>query len=916
MSVEFQSGFDELMKARRASVGEIRRYGKFDYRKTPYGWVYVGENKLYQINEQFNKILDKQIKGELSNKYVYELGKPENILLSAGFPNKKIQIAAQTLSLKSSKKYKNNHPFDLKDVRNLPFALNHPIFIFNSKTQPTSKVVITDLKSNNVNLLIALQIDFKEKDAIVISIRSIYPKESQQSILNWVNEGLLVWRDKKKALKFSSKLQSNSADVRENTSALFDAVNIVRKFENANKKDNELNIIKDKLRKAVSEETALEKEVIDSHSLSIQRKKDAPLVAYSSPSFSLPKDTTNTNDMQQFMDEIIEKSKKGAPIGTERTYSNGKTYVKTENGWKPKSGAKKTKKEDDQTEKTSSKVNDVNSYASKASDEQLQAAINDKDASPEIKQAAQEELSKRNPKKEDDGSDKIIDTLQKLLDAQKKGELKLGEEMLNQIKEKLKTLKQKKSESVTEETLNKKLDKLKEDISSKIDEKLDKLNGFKKITQTYVKVDGQTIVLNMKGEDRYKAKKGKFYMESEPKESLVEFKKRVKEAFENKLKESEKEGVQKQEKVEEKINKPVKKMQVFNSAGQLFFGNTTQALEGGSDVEFTKDNVTFRLSSIDKGNDTIYTLKNQDTGEEISWENSLIRLKSKINELTKDDSSKSTTLHFENVEEFKDYVSKRNSAKGNLTEDQLDRFNKVFKELEQNINSIEERNLGFIRNNIKDSNYRYLLDVYAKVNPSMKMAMNKELIKSGCLPIANGMLYSEYNGKDYRHFTEENESKLFYKADRNRTNETEKKALDFYKGEGYVGIREFNLGKSENSQFSQMSSIISSFIDKNPLEDNLVLNRRMDVNTISDINALNQWIGANVGDVIEDKSFTSFSLRQLATFGDDLQVTLLAKKGDKISNINNPYETEYLAQKNSKYKVIAKGTNSIVVEIV
>lgn len=49
-------------------------------------------------------------------------------------------------------------------------------------------------------------------------------------------------------------------------------------------------------------------------------------------------------------------------------------------------------------------------------------------------------------------------------------------------------------------------------------------------------------------------------MESEPKESLVEFKRRVKEAFENKLKESKKD-IQKQEKVEEKINKPVKKMQ-------------------------------------------------------------------------------------------------------------------------------------------------------------------------------------------------------------------------------------------------------------------------------------------------------------------------------------------------------------------
>lgn len=857
MSVEFQSGFDELMKARRASVGEIRVHSNgVKYQKQPDGsWRVAKGQKVGK--EQYSQD-ELKVFGKNHSEFA---GKPkEAIDFLLKERNGQVIGAIEREDLgkidivwgdkgKGLRHIKKRHLIEQNDFKSYEDIVNKISDIL--KNGKLGKFYENGTK---VNL-------YKGDWQVTLVKSVVYDQDDNFRDKFWI---LISYN---KAVKIEDKIRKSST--------IFDGPNSSNNMDSA---------------------------------------RHNPLI--SSSALSLPKDTTNTNDMQQFMDEIIEKSKKGAPIGTERTYSNGKTYVKTENGWKPKSGAKKTKKEDDQTEKTSSKVNDVNSYASKASDEQLQAAINDKDASPEIKQAAQEELSKRNPKKEDDGSDKIIDTLQKLLDAQKKGELKLGEEMLNQIKEKLKTLKQKKSESVTEETLNKKLDKLKEDISSKIDEKLDKLNGFKKITQTYVKVDGQTIVLNMKGEDRYKAKKGKFYMESEPKESLVEFKKRVKEAFENKLKESEKEGVQKQEKVEEKINKPVKKMQVFNSAGQLFFGNTTQALEGGSDVEFTKDNVTFRLSSIDKGNDTIYTLKNQDTGEEISWENSLIRLKFKINELTKDDSSKSTTLHFENVEEFKDYVSKRNSAKGNLTEDQLDRFNKVFKELEQNINSIEERNLGFIRNNIKDSNYQYLLDVYAKVNPSMKMAMNKELIKSGCLPIANGMLYSEYNGKDYRHFTEENESKLFYKADRNRTNETEKKALDFYKGEGYVGIREFNLGKSENSQFSQMSSIISSFIDKNPLEDNLVLNRRMDVNTISDINTLNQWIGANVGDVIEDKSFTSFSLRQLANFGDDLQVTLLAKKGDKISNINNPYETEYLAQKNSKYKVIAKGTNSIVVEIV
>lgn len=44
-----------------------------------------------------------------------------------------------------------------------------------------------------------------------------------------------------------------------------------------------------------------------------------------------------------------------------------------------------------------------------------------------------------------------------------------------------------------------------EKIETKVEEDIN--SGFKKITQTYVKVNGNTIVLNMKGEDKYKAKK-------------------------------------------------------------------------------------------------------------------------------------------------------------------------------------------------------------------------------------------------------------------------------------------------------------------------------------------------------------------------------------------------------------------------
>lgn len=68
-----------------------------------------------------------------------------------------------------------------------------------------------------------------------------------------------------------------------------------------------------KLRKAVSEETALEKSRFypSSETPTFNRNgTERSLTVISSKDLSLPKGTTNMNDMQQFVDEIIEKSKK------------------------------------------------------------------------------------------------------------------------------------------------------------------------------------------------------------------------------------------------------------------------------------------------------------------------------------------------------------------------------------------------------------------------------------------------------------------------------------------------------------------------------------------------------------------------------------------------------------------------------
>lgn len=779
--IEFQSRFDELMKARRASVGEIRVHSNgVKYQKQPDGsWKPLSKNGA-KLEEEEGKFFGK-------NYSQFENKPKEAIDFLLKERNGQVIGAIEREGLGKIDIVYGNNKGGLCHIRNKHF------------------VRADDFSSLD-----------EMRDVIVDLLRT-------GKIGQYYNDG-----GKVNIYKKDYRLTLRKTLVYDKNDTLKEKLWVLTSYDTSRKEE-------DKIRKAVSEETALERDQVtfcpcnsSVNSRKNHLEKGQTNSVISQCSLSLPKGTTNMNDMQQFVDEIIEKSKKGAPIGTERTYSNGKTYIKTENGWKPKSGAKKAKKEDDQTDKTSSKVNDVNSYASKASDEQLQAAINDKDASPEVKQAAQEELNKRNPKEENNSNTGITDALQRLLAAQEKGEIDLGEEVLGKIKDKLESQKQKKSESLTEETLDKKLDKLKEDITSKIDEKLNELNGFKKITQTYVKQDGKTIVIKMKGDNQYKASSPGFKLESKPYESLVDFKKRIKEEFNkqfSKIEDKEENNIQDQEK------------------------------------------------------------------------------------------DKKTILNFKDKEEYKEYVLRRNSEKENLTKDQIDRFNKAFIEYENDIKDFPEKKLNEIKSYIESQNFNKILHVYSGFTSDSKMVLNRELINQGYLPIANGMLYSIYNNKKYKHFDNQDDKRKFYYAKKSTPNLVEKKALEYYMDMGYNSVRAVNIGKEKNTTVEQISSTISSFIDKNPIKDNVVLNRRMSVDS-DNINNLNQWLEANVGDVIEDKSFTSFSLDQLSSFGNDIQITLLAKKGDKISNINNDFEYEYLVQKNSKYKVIAKGTNSIVVELV
>lgn len=206
------------------------------------------------------------------------------------------------------------------------------------------------------------------------------------------------------------------------------------------------------------------------------------------------------------------------------------------------------------------------------------------------------------------------------------------------------------------------------------------------------------------------------------------------------------------------------------------------------------------------------------------------------------------------------------------------------------------------------------------------MLINSALMRNGYLPIMSGSLFSNYKGEkfnEYRYAKDDDWYKeMSSKALKNSDDPNLEKALRSYsEGETYKKIRAYLSGEGElSSQGKKMLNSIENFMDKSSLEENMILYRRLKVNPKSKdgLNGLNDFYKLEVGDEFEDKSFGSYSPQPILAFGGDFQVTLMAKKGSKISPIGNKlmFEQEFLANKGMKFRVVAKGTNSIAVEIV
>jgi len=166
-----------------------------------------------KINNQFNGELQQQIAGDLLKGHIYRLGNPKDILQQAGIPDLPIELNAATLAEKSNPNYKNSHPFELLEIKDLPNAIQDPIMVFDSKTRKGSKVILTDLQSKGINFVVIIEINHKKGSnrtgvIEINSIRSLYPKDQINDIFVWEKEGLLKYVNKEKALAYTKELRS------------------------------------------------------------------------------------------------------------------------------------------------------------------------------------------------------------------------------------------------------------------------------------------------------------------------------------------------------------------------------------------------------------------------------------------------------------------------------------------------------------------------------------------------------------------------------------------------------------------------------------------------------------------------------------------------------------------------------------
>lgn len=201
---------------------------------------YRTEDALDEVNTKFNERLNSLMENPNQKKQELSLGYPGEFLSDAGLGNSEIIVEYSKIVRKSSDTYRNAHPFDISDIKDLPKAINSPIAVFdNTSGNNAGKVILTELKKGDNNFIAVVRATERNRKGGVVlevnEIRTLFPKESR-GIVNWFNTGKTCNVNKEKALTWIEALRTHrGTELTEQE--LISASNVIKDFDISKQKN-------------------------------------------------------------------------------------------------------------------------------------------------------------------------------------------------------------------------------------------------------------------------------------------------------------------------------------------------------------------------------------------------------------------------------------------------------------------------------------------------------------------------------------------------------------------------------------------------------------------------------------------------------------------------------------------------------
>ena len=260
------------------------------------------DSELIAINEQFNRELA-GLTEENADTKIFNLGSPSSILLSAGVEDKPMKLYGNKIIKKMKK-----HGFALAELQDLPRAVANPIAVFNNYQREGNRTILTELRSQGKNIMVAITLGKNGVDVNFNIVSSVFGKR-ESNVVDWINKGYLTYINKEKALNylyFSERGISKAADNvgQEDSNNLYLSAPIAEAADNS-ELSSAAKIVKDFVNPVIKDENLLRD---DTDTLSdIDSEENAPFTNDAARSHAFDKEVN-----EQFNRELAELTEKNA----------------------------------------------------------------------------------------------------------------------------------------------------------------------------------------------------------------------------------------------------------------------------------------------------------------------------------------------------------------------------------------------------------------------------------------------------------------------------------------------------------------------------------------------------------------------------------------------------------------------------